>query len=67
MPLHTEQENKIMTILRDLPDEKLNEVIDFAEYLKKKSALVNTMRKKNGPRIPIFHLGRIGPTRFEVS
>ena len=61
MPLNIEQEKKIMTILHDLPDEKLNEVIDYAEYLKEKVISVKAKQKKTSPKLPTFHIGRIEP------
>ena len=61
MPLPIEQEKKIMTILHDLPDEKLNEVIDYAEYLREKVISLKAKQKKTSLNLPTFHLGRIEP------
>ncbi|WP_176233812.1 hypothetical protein [Candidatus Hakubella thermalkaliphila] len=38
MPVHAEKQKKIIDILGNLPDEKVDEIIDFAEYLKKRKA-----------------------------
>jgi hypothetical protein len=59
MPLRTEQQ-RILNILKELPHDKLDEVIDFVEHLKAKTKAVHKVKKKLCPPvIPTFHLGRI--------
>lgn len=65
MPLQLKQEKKIMTILRELPEEKVNELMDFAEYLKNKTVPTRTERKKTHGKLPVFHLGRIEPSALD--
>ena len=56
---HTEQQ-RILNILKELPPGKLDEVIDFAEYLKTKEIPAKTKKKKpHHVTIPTFHLGHI--------
>ena len=55
---HTEQQ-KILNILKELPPEKLHEVIDFAEYLKTKEIPAKAKKKPRHVTIPTFHLGHI--------
>ena len=45
MPTQTIKQKRVMNILEALPPEKLDEVIDFAEYLKKKEPLQKAKRK----------------------
>jgi hypothetical protein len=60
MPLQVEKQRKIIDILGGLPPEKVDEIIDFAEYLKKKSKPAQKTKKKAlGLKIPVFHLGHI--------
>jgi len=58
MPQHTEQQ-KILSILKELPSEKLDEVIDFAEYLKTKEIPAKAKKKPGHITVPTFHLGKI--------
>lgn len=55
---HTEQQ-RILNILKELPPDKLHEVVDFAEYLKTKDVPAKAMKKPRHVIIPTFHLGRI--------
>lgn len=55
---HTEQQ-RILNILKELPPEKLDEVIDFAEYLKTKEPPAKAKKKPRHLTIPTFHLGHI--------
>lgn len=64
MQFQTEQKKKILNILEELPPEKLDEVIDFAEYLKIRRRLPLKAKKKY-MTIPIFHLGHIEKTAFD--
>ncbi len=66
MPILAEKQKKIMNILDDLPPEKLDEVIDFAKYLKiKREPLQKTKKKARHLTIPTFHLGHIGKEATE--
>lgn len=60
MPQHTEQQ-RILNILKELPPAKLDEVVDFAEYLKTKEMPFKAKKKKKLRQvtIPTSHLGRI--------
>lgn len=60
MPMQVEKQRKIIDILGGLPPAKVDEIIDFAEYLKKKSKPAQKAKKKApGLKIPVFHLGHI--------
>lgn len=66
MPVQAEKQKKIMDILGSLPAERVDEIIDFAEYLKKKSMIPQQTKKKNLPlKIPAFHLGHIEKHAFD--
>jgi hypothetical protein len=54
-----------MDIIHDLPPDKLDEVIDFAEYLKKKNAQARPARGSVDRKLPVFRLGRIEPNAFD--
>jgi hypothetical protein len=56
----------VLNILRELPPAKVNEVIDFAEYLKTKN-LKSKSNKKNSAELPLYHLGAIDQKAFERS
>jgi len=63
--LQQTEKQRILSILKELPPEKLAEVIDFAEYLKAKET---PAKAKKGPRhvtIPTFHLGRVEEGAFD--
>ncbi len=59
MPIQAKQQKKIINILDDLPPEKVDEIIDFAEYLKKKKAPRHKAMKKAPLKVPVFHLGQL--------
>ncbi len=59
MPIQTEQHKKIIEILDDLPPDKVDKIIDFAEYLQKKKKPRYKEMKKTHLKVPVFHLGRI--------
>ncbi|MEW6002948.1 MAG: hypothetical protein AB1638_09930 [Nitrospirota bacterium] len=66
MRLHVEQEKKIINILRALPNEKIDAVIDFAEYLKKREKPIQKhKRRKNELKLPVFRLGHIKKNAFD--
>jgi hypothetical protein len=60
VPIQIEKQKKVMDILGSLPSEKIDELIDFAEYLKRKSKPVQKLKEKAPiQKIPVFHLGHI--------
>jgi len=65
MPLLIDQKRKIIDIIHDLPPDKLDEVIDFAEYLRKKNAQTRPAPATVARELPVFHLGRIEPNAFD--
>lgn len=66
MRLPIEQEEKIIGILRELPYEKVDAVIDFAEYLKKRKKPIPRQKKaKSIVHVPVFHLGKIEKNAFD--
>lgn len=65
MPLPTDRERKIIDIIHELPPDKLDEVIDFAEYLKKKNATARSARVTVARELPVYHLGRIEPNALD--
>lgn len=64
MPQHAEQQ-RILDILKELPLDKLHEVMDFAEYLKMKEMPAKAKRKPRHVTIPTFRLGHIEKGAFE--
>lgn len=65
MLLQAEQQ-KILNILKDLPPGKLEEVVDFAEYLKAKGKAPQEAKKKaQALTLPTFHLGHIEKDAFD--
>lgn len=65
MLLQTEQK-KILNILKDLPPDKLDEVADFAEYLKARGKTPQKVKKKpQALTLPTFHLGHIEKGAFD--
>ncbi len=65
MPIEVENQKKIIDILKSLSPEKIEEIIEFAEYLKKKSKLLQKTKKKPPLKIPTFHLGHIAKQAFD--
>jgi len=65
MRLPIEQEEKIIGILRELPYEKVDAVIDFAEYLKKRKKTAPKQKAKHTLRVPVFNLGKIQKNAFD--
>lgn len=61
-----QKKKKILDILKDIPPEKLDAVIDFAEYLKTRKRLPQKIGKKTGRlSLPTYHLGHIRKGAFE--
>lgn len=67
MTLHIAQEKKILDALKQLPPEKLEEVLDFAKYLKTKEPKTVKQRTTKRIRLPLFHLGNIEKSVFDRS
>jgi len=65
MPLPLDRERQIMAIINDLPPDKLDEVLDFAEYLKKKNLQARPARASVTRELPVYHLGRIESNAFD--
>lgn len=65
MPIKVEKQKKIIDILGILPPEQVEEILDFAEYLKKKSKPLQKTKKKMPLKIPTFHLGHIAKEAFD--
>ena len=66
MPVQAEKQKKIIDILESLPAERIDEIIDFAEYLRKKSRTLQEIKTKIRPsKIPAFHLGHIERQAFD--
>lgn len=57
---------RVLSLLRDLPPAKVNEVIDFAEYLKTKSNKPKPQKQK-AMKLPTYHMGAVAPDAFERS
>ena len=65
MPTIAEHEKKIINILRSLPHNKADELVDFAEYLKTKQKPATTSKTKKQAQVPTYHLGRIEKNAFD--
>jgi len=60
MQTQEEKQKKILDILENMPPEKVDEIIDFAQYLEKKKEPLQRIKKKPAAlRLPTFHLGRV--------
>lgn len=57
---------RVLNLLRELPPAKVNELIDFAEYLKAKS-LKTKSHKQSATELPLYHMGTVEPDVFEGS
>lgn len=57
-------EKKILETLKDLPLYRLDEVLDFAEYLKAKEQKQSKPNRKKRIKLPTFHLGNIENRAF---
>ncbi len=57
---------RVLNLLRELPPAKVNEVIDFAEYLKTKSNKTKPNKQKDA-KLPTYHMGAITPNALERS
>jgi len=60
MQMTDKQEQKIIKILRTLPHDKADELLDFAEYLKTKNRVPRQLKSHSQIDLPTYHLGRIG-------
>ena len=66
MPSKTQKTEQVLNILRELPPSKVNEVIDFAEYLKSRTRKTSP-RKPAKTGLPLYHLGAISRDAFDRS
>jgi hypothetical protein len=57
---------RVLNLLRELPPAKVNEVIDFAEYLKEKNNK-SKPHKQKAAKLPTYHMGAVAPDAFERS
>ena len=57
-------EKKILETLKNLPPYRLDEVLDFAEFLKAKNRKQTKPRKEKRIKLPTFHLGNIEKRAF---
>ncbi|MBC7963295.1 MAG: DUF2281 domain-containing protein [Steroidobacteraceae bacterium] len=57
---------RVLNLLRELPPAKVNEVLDFAEYLKAKTIKTKS-HKQSTTELPLYHMGAIEPDVFEAS
>jgi len=63
MPSKSQNTERVLNILRELPPSKINEVIDFAEYLKVRAQ--KTQRKPARTGFPLYHMGAISQDAFD--
>ena len=49
---------RVLKLLSELPPAKVDEVVDFAEYLKEKT-LKKTHDKQSADELPLYHLGAV--------
>lgn len=66
MPSLAYKTERVLNILRELPPAKVNEVIDFAEYLKAKTLTTKPL-KQSVADLQLYHLGAIEPDACEES
>ena len=65
MQMTDKQEQKIIKILRTLPYDKADELLDFAEYLKTKSRATRQLNSDTQMDLPTYHLGRIAKNAID--
>lgn len=66
MPSLAHKTERVLSILRELPPAKVNEVIDFAEYLKVKTIRTKP-QKQITSELPLYHLGSVDKKAFDRS
>lgn len=66
MPSLAHQTERVLNLLRELSPAKVNEVIDFAEYLKAKN-LKKSSHKQSVTELPLYHMGAVEPDASEGS
>lgn len=66
MPSLANKTERILNILRELPPAKVNEVVDFAEYLNAKTLKVKH-HKQDIAELPLYHLGAVDQKAFDRS
>jgi len=60
-----DNEKRILEILKDLTPNRLDELLDFAEYLRAKEHKQTKPAKKERVKLPTFHLGNIESRAFD--
>ena len=60
MSTSVQMTERVLSILRELPPSKVNEVIDFAEYLKAKTRKTKSI-KQSTTELPLYHMGAVEP------
>jgi hypothetical protein len=66
MPSLAHKTERVLNLLRELPPGKINEVIDFAEYLKSKTIKAKP-HKQSTTELPLYHMGAVDQKAFERS
>ena len=64
MTLHIAKEKKILDTLKNLPPKRLEEVLDFAEYLKTREPKKVKPKKAKRIKLPAFDLGNVEKSAF---
>ncbi|MEI6702289.1 MAG: hypothetical protein WCL71_01975 [Deltaproteobacteria bacterium] len=64
MSLLAHKSQHVLNILRELPPAKVNEVIDFAEYLKSRTRKTEP-RKRKATDLPLYHMGAVNLKAFD--
>ncbi len=67
MTLHIVKEKRILDALKKLPPEKLEEVLDFAEYLRNREPEAVKPKKAKRIKLPVFRMGNVEKTVFDRS
>lgn len=66
MSLLAHKTERVLSLLRELPPAKINELIDFGEYLKAKSHKIKS-HKQSATELPLYHMGTVDQKAFERS
>jgi hypothetical protein len=66
MPSLAHKTERVLNLLRELPPARVNEVIDFAEYLKTKAVKAKSS-KQITTELPLYHMGAVDQKAFERS
>jgi len=66
MPSLAHKTERVLSLLRELPPAKVNEVIDFAEYLAAKTIRTKSCKQRT-LELPLYHMGAVDQKAFERS